>query len=203
MQYCSLLHRTLLLSPVTSTAGCCFLLWLHLFILSGVVSPLISSRILGTYWPGEIVFQSSIFLPFHIVHTVHGVLKARILKWFAIPFSSGPHFVVKQTKIFHIHPRSYWFSWTGMKLVIICILKSGPVCAVSVVSDSLWLHELQPARLLCPWDSPGKNTGVGCHFLLQRIFPTQGRNLHLLNFLHWHATDPLGNAKICPSDYVA
>ena len=28
-------------------------------------------------------------------------------------------------------------------------------------------HELQPARLLCPWDSPGKNTGVGCHFFLQ------------------------------------
>ena len=34
-------------------------------------------------------------------------------------------------------------------------------------------HGLQPARLLCPWDSPGKNTGVGCHFLFQRIFPTQ------------------------------
>ena len=32
----------------------------------------------------------------------------------------------------------------------------------------------QPARLLCPWDSPGKNTGIGCHFLLQGIFPTQG-----------------------------
>ena len=31
-----------------------------------------------------------------------------------------------------------------------------------------------PARLLCPWDSPGKNTGVDCHFLLQGIFPTQG-----------------------------
>ena len=35
------------------------------------------------------------------------------------------------------------------------------------MSDSLWSHGLQPARLLCPWDSPGKNTGVGCHFLLQ------------------------------------
>ena len=32
-------------------------------------------------------------------------------------------------------------------------------------------YELQPARLLCPWDSPGKNTGVGCHALLQGIFP--------------------------------
>ena len=38
---------------------------------------------------------------------------------------------------------------------------------VSVVSDFVQPHGLQPTRLLCPWDSPGKNTGVGCHFLLQ------------------------------------
>jgi len=37
----------------------------------------------------------------------------------------------------------------------------------SVVSDSVWPHRWQPTRLPCPWDSPGKNTGVGCHFLLQ------------------------------------
>ena len=36
------------------------------------------------------------------------------------------------------------------------------------------LFGLQPTRLLCPWDSPGKNTGVGCHFLLQGIFPDPG-----------------------------
>ena len=42
------------------------------------------------------------------------------------------------------------------------------VCQVaSVVSDSLRPHELWPTRLLCPWDFPGKNTGAGCHFLLQ------------------------------------
>ena len=44
---------------------------------------------------------------------------------------------------------------------------------------------LSPTRLLCPWDSSGKNTGVGCHFLPQRIFPTQGSNPSLLNLLHW------------------
>ena len=38
------------------------------------------------------------------------------------------------------------------------------------------LHGLEPARLLCPWDSPGRNTGVGCHSLLQETFPTQGLN---------------------------
>ena len=62
-----------------------FLLWLHPFIVSGVISPLISSSILGIYRPGEFIFQCPIFLPFH---TFQGVLKARILKWFAIPFSS-------------------------------------------------------------------------------------------------------------------
>ena len=38
-------------------------------------------------------------------------------------------------------------------------------------------------RLLCPWDSPGKNTGMGCYFLLQGIFLTQGSNLNLLHLL--------------------
>ena len=49
----------------------------------------------------------------------------------------------------------------------------------SVVSDSMQSHGLQSTRLFCPWNSPGKNTGVGCHFLLQGIFPTQGLNLGL------------------------
>ena len=39
-------------------------------------------------------------------------------------------------------------------------------------------------RLLCPWDSPGENTGVGCQALLQGIFMTQGTNLHLLRLLY-------------------
>ena len=64
-----------------------FLLWLCLFILSGVGSPLIPSSMLGTYQPGEFIFQCHIFLFFHIVY---GILKERILKWFAICFSSGP-----------------------------------------------------------------------------------------------------------------
>ena len=52
----------------------------------------------------------------------------------------------------------------------------------SVTSYSLRPHGLQPARLHCPWDSPGKNTGVGCPFLLQGIFPTQGSNPCLLQW---------------------
>ena len=47
-------------------------------------------------------------------------------------------------------------------------------CMSSVMSDSWRPHGRQPTRLLCPWDSPGKITGVGSHFLLQGIFLTQG-----------------------------
>ena len=42
------------------------------------------------------------------------------------------------------------------------------------MSNSLQLYGLKPARLLCPWDAPGKNTGEGCHVLLQGIFPNTG-----------------------------
>ena len=123
-QYCSLQHQILLLSPV-SYNWVLFLLWLNPFILSGVISPLISSSIFGPlltwevhlsvsylfafsncswgsqgkntevfcipvpYGENDIIlllllsFQYHICLPFH---TVHGVLKTRILKW--IPFPS-------------------------------------------------------------------------------------------------------------------
>ena len=43
------------------------------------------------------------------------------------------------------------------------------------------------ARLLCPWDFPGKSTGVSCHFLFQGISPAQGLNSCLLHLLHWQA----------------
>ena len=57
-------------------------------------------------------------------------------------------------------------------------------CEVTSVSDSLRPYGLSLAMLLCPWDSPGKNSGVCCHALLQGIFPTQGSNLCLC-LLHW------------------
>ena len=57
-----------------------------------------------------------------------------------------------------------------------------PLLSRSVGPDSLQPHGTQPARLLCPWNSPSKNTGVGCHARLQGIFPTQELNPGLL---HW------------------
>jgi len=60
-------------------------------------------------------------------------------------------------------------------------------------------YELYPTMFLCPWDFPGNNTRVGCHFLLQGIFPTQGSNLH---HLYWQVNSlPLSHqgSPITPS----
>ena len=89
MQYCSLQHWTSLLSPVTSITGSFYFGSISSFFLEFFLH-WCSVAYSATYWPGEFIFQCPIFLSFH---TVHGVLKARILKWFAIPFSSGPCFV--------------------------------------------------------------------------------------------------------------
>ena len=58
------------------------------------------------------------------------------------------------------------------------LLETSVSCAV--MSNSLGPHGLQSSRLLCPRDSPGKNTGMGCHFLLQEILLTHGSTLRLL-----------------------
>ena len=76
-----------------------------------------------------------------------------------------------------------------MMFLLLCVCVS-----LSVMSSPLQLHGLQSARLLCPWDFPGKNAGVGCQFLLQGIFLTQGLKPSLL---HWQVDSlplsPLGS----------
>ena len=76
-------------------------LFLELFLHSSPVA----------YWaptdPGEFIFQCPIFLP---CHTVHEVLKARILKWFSLPFSSGPCFVIT---LYHDPPILVGSTWHG------------------------------------------------------------------------------------------
>ena len=76
----------------------------------------------------------------------------------------------------------------------LCSTSSGQQLASSraclshqVMSRALRPHGLEPARFLCPWNLPGKKTGVDCRFLFQGIFPTQGLNLHLLHLLLWEA----------------
>ena len=57
-------------------------------------------------------------------------------------------------------------------------------CLVAKLCPALRTPRSIACQLLCPWDFPGKNTVVGCHFLLQGLFPTQRSNPHLL---HWQA----------------
>ena len=65
-----------------------------------------------------------------------------------------------------------------------CSARHGALFAfVLVVSDSLQPHRLQPARPLCPWDSPGKKAGAGCHFLLRGVVLTQESNQSLFSTL--------------------
>ena len=61
----------------------------------------------------------------------------------------------------------FFFRCASSSLLLADFLCCCCCLVTSVVSDSVRPHGLQPTRLLRPWDSPGKNTGVGCHFLLQ------------------------------------
>ena len=82
----------------------------------------------------------------------------------------------------------YWvFTYSWCTLGMMCTLTQ--LC--SVMSNSFWPHGLLPARLPFPMGFPGKNTGVGCHFLLQENFLTQGSNPHPLHLLHWQTDSSL------------
>ena len=76
---------------------------------------------------------------------------------------------------------SFWdINCTGIGVGQLCAL-SPCVCQSFSRVRLLWPHGLYPTRLPCPWHSPRKNTRVGCHFLLQGIFLTQGWNPGLLH----------------------
>ena len=128
--------------------------------------------------------------------SVHGILQARILEWVAMP-SSREIFLTQGSKLCLL--RLLHCRW-----ILYPEPLGKPISSVqfscSVVSDSLQLHGMQHARLPCPWDFPGKNTEVGCYFLLQGIFLTQGSNTHLLRLLYWLADSLpllyLGNSNL-------
>jgi len=99
-----------------------------------------------------------------------------------------------------------WWMLTKFTVVIIHNIRKSNHYAVhlkltllfsgQVLSNCLQLHGQQPTRILCPWDSPGKNTGVGCCFLLQRIFLTQGLNPGLPHCRQTHYCLSQGTGKV-------
>ena len=78
--------------------------------------------------------------------------------------------------------RKFWKGFFSKKAQHFCSIEIDYAYMFSLVR---FCNPMEPTRLLCPWDFPGKNTGVGCHFLLQGIFLTQGSNPRLLHLLHW------------------
>ena len=99
--------------------------------------------------------------------SVHGISQARILEWAAISFSRGSSWPRAWTHI----------SFIGRRILYNWVTRG----AKTNMCDYLRPHVLQPSRLLCPWNSSGKNTREGCHALLQGIFLTQGSNPHVLH----------------------
>ena len=102
--------------------------------------------------------------------SVHGNFQARILEWVAISFSRGSS-----------QPRDRtWDSLTTGRFFTVWATTGSESENHSVVSSFFSHHGLQPARLLCPWNSAGKNTVVGSLTILQGIFQTQWLNQGLL-----------------------
>ena len=105
MQYCSLQHWTSITSPIHNWV--LLLLWIHLFILSGVISPLISSNILGTYWPGSSSFSVVYFFLFILFM---GFLRQEY--WSGLPKPSPvDHVQVGLRK--HHYEQSWWRWWNS------------------------------------------------------------------------------------------
>ena len=91
----------------------------------------------------------------------------------------------------HIH--RFWYEGglrTNTLHMCTCMLE-----VTSIMSNSFQPSGVQRPRLLCPWDSLGKNTWVVWHFFLQGIFLTQGSNSSLFHLLHWQA----GSLPLAPS----
>ena len=97
--------------------------------------------------------------------SIHGIFQARVLEWGAIAFSA--------VLVWHLAYSQFLDRGKNDFPLILKFENHSMYCCccycqvASVVSDSVRPHRRQPIRLPRPWDSPGKNTGVGCHFLLQ------------------------------------
>ena len=103
--------------------------------------------------------------------------------------SHGGHTLSKQGMMLEIHGSQEAMSPGEVRHAC---MHAKSLCCVQLLAT----FGLQPARLLCQWDFPGKDAGVGCHFLLQGIFPIQGSNLSHLPWQVDHFTsEPPGKPK--------
>ena len=118
-----------------------FLRWLCLFVLSGVISPLISSSVLGTYWPGEFTFQCPIFLPFILLSEKAIATHFSALAW-KIPWMEEPGRLqsVGSLRVGH--------DWTT---------------SLSLFTFMHWRRKWQPTPVFLPGESQGWWSLVSCY----------------------------------------
>ena len=132
--------------------------------------------------------------------SVHGISQAKVLEQVAIPVSRGIFLTQGlNPSLLHWQTDSLSLSHQGSPLISYVDL--------SVMFSSLQPHGLKPTGLLYPWNSPGKNNGVGSHslfqgiFPIQGIFPTQGSNpglphgRQILYRLSYQGSPPIQNKK--------
>ena len=134
---------------------------------------------------------------------VHRILQAKILEWVAISFSKGQHIVMQikaidmcwaggmeQSHVLKPHLSQKKIKREFCNLLARCLRAR---CKLTTLCQSLSRVQLFATpwtvsrQAPCPWDSPGENTGMGCHALFQGIFPTQEQNLHLLHYTLRHS----------------
>ena len=131
--------------------------------------------------------------------SVHGIFQARVLEWGAIAFSIDCYYQFLNG--FQCCLQTWFHNCSCMvyrnALERACLRAFS---VTSVVSGSLQHYGLWSTRLLCPSDSPGKNTGMGCQGFLQGIFLTQGSNLCLLHCRH--NAEPPGKPRNAPSGFL-
>ena len=143
-----------------------------------------------------------------------GVGTPGILKGLSLSLCPQPRLGLSRPSVLDICMVRGWVRWSFNTLTVghsRSLSKNyvkGFVLSYSVMGNSLQPHLLQPARLLCPWSSLGKNTGVGYHSLLQGIFLTQGSNLDLLHhrwslYLLNHKGNTLIEHMKCQSETVS
>ena len=111
--------------------------------------------------------------------SVHGIIPARTLEWVAISFSRGSSQPRDQTHVSCLAGEFFTTEPSGKLSVsfltkTLILLYQGPtftalcICVHTQLSSTR-SDPMEPTRLLCPWDYPSKNTGVGCHFPLQGL----------------------------------
>ena len=128
------------------------------------------------------------FFSFTVVHKWYAFFRNYALNFtvWCLTIASGQPCDCRGEQQIHSQP---FFTPTTIRLFTFSMV----ACSVTKSCLTRRLHGLYPARLLCPWNSRGRNTGVGCHFLLQGIFPTQGSNP---GFLPWQADSlPLSHLR--------